>query len=151
MTDIRLDEVDIKILRILQKDGRISYADLARKVGAPQSTVRFKVKKLIEAGVIRRIMAILDPAKVGYKVTLIMLLKVDPKMSSEIFKSISSMKEAHHILEITGKYDIAAILHARDMDHANNLINKIKRIEGVLDAETLIATGLIEIRAELAI
>ena len=147
----KLDEIDIKILRILQKDGRASFADIARQLNIPQSTVRFKINRLIQLGVIKKIVAILNPYKLGYKITLIMLLRIDPKKIREIFNFIANIDEAHHILQITGKYDIAAIFHAKDMDHANEIMNKVKSTEGVLDAETLIATGLLEIKTELKI
>jgi len=144
-----LDEIDVQILRLLQKDGRMSYADLSRRLGVPQSTIRFKVSRLIKLGFIKKIVAILDPCKLGYKITLIMLLKIDTKRSNQIFAHIAKMKEAHHVLQITGKYDVAAIFHAKDMDHANNIISNVKKMEGVFDAETLIATGKFEIKTEL--
>lgn len=146
-----IDDLDLKILRILQRDGRASYADIARQLGVPQSTVRFKVNRLISMGVIKRFAAILNPQKLGFTITLIMLLRIDTRRLMEIFRRIAEMPEAHHVLQITGKYDIAAIFHARDMDHANEIINRVKGIEGVVDAETMIATGLLEIKAELAI
>ncbi len=147
----RLDELDLKILRILQKDGRASYADIARQLGIPQSTVRFKVNRLLNMGVIKRFTAILNPYKLGYKITLIVLLRIKTKKLYEIFREVADMPEAHHVLQITGKYDIAAIFHAKDMDHVNKIMNKVKGIDGVLDTETLVATGLLEIKTELYI
>lgn len=147
----KLDDVDIKILRLLQKNGRMSYSELSRKIGIPTSTVRFKVNRLLKMGIIKKIMAILDPVKLGYKITLIILLKVDTREIKEVLKTLLKFEEVHHILQITGKYDIVVIFHTRDVEHANAIINKVKSIKGVLDAETFIATGFIEIKAEINI
>lgn len=147
----KLDDVDIKILRLLQKDGRMSYSELSRKIGIPTSTVRFKVNRLLKMGIIKKIMAILDPVKLGYKITLIILLKVDAKKIKSVFETLLKFEGAHHILQITGKYDVVAIFHTRDVEHTNAVINRVKSIEGVLDAETFIATGFIEIKAEISI
>ncbi len=55
-----LDALDRGILRILQEDGRMSYSEMARRLGVPESTIRLRVKKLKERGVIRKFAALMS-------------------------------------------------------------------------------------------
>ena len=55
------------------------------------------------------------------------------------------------MFQITGKYDIIAIFHARDMEHVGELSNRIKSLDGILDSEVLLATGRLLIKNELPI
>ena len=146
-----IDEGDLKILRMLQEDGRMSYADISKRLNMPQSTVRFKVNRLIKEGYIKKFIAILDPTKLGYPIVMIMLLKTDPKRFDDIFTYISSLKEIHHMFQITGKYDLIAILHAKDMNDVGRISNIVRGLDGVLDADILIATGRLLIKNELPI
>lgn len=66
---MKLDEVDKKILRVLQNDGRIANNDLAREVGLSPSPCLRRVKLLEEAGVIDRYVAVLNPAKINKSLT----------------------------------------------------------------------------------
>jgi len=149
--DPNIDEVELEILKMLQEDGRLSYAEIAKKLKIPQSTVRFKVNKLTREGYIKKFIAILDPIKLGYPIIMIMLLKTDPKKFNNIFNQISQIKEIHHMFQITGKYDIIAIFHAKNMEHVGELSNKIKSLDGILDSEVLLATGRLLIKNELPI
>ncbi len=63
---MELDALDRGILRILQEDGRISYSEMARRLGVPESTVRLRVRKLKGRGVIRKFAALINPFKAGY-------------------------------------------------------------------------------------
>lgn len=149
--NMNIDETELKILRLLQEDGRLSYSDISKKLRIPQSTVRFKVNKLLNEGYIKKFVAILDPVKLGYPIIMIMMLRTNPRDFNKIFDEISSLREIHHMFQITGKYDIIAILHARDMEHVGELTNRIKALEGVQDSEVLLATGRLLIKNELPI
>lgn len=146
-----LDEDDLKILRLLQEDGRTPYSEISRILNIPQSTVRFKVNKLVEGGFVKKFVAVLDPVKMGYPIVLIMLLRIHPKKLDEIFNYISKIPEVHHMFQITGKYDLVAIFHARDMNDVGKVNNMIRSLEGVLDADTLLATGRLLVKSTLPI
>lgn len=146
---LNIDNIELSILKMLQEDGRISYAEISKALNIPQSTVRFKVNKLIREGYIKKFIALLDPVKLGYPIIMIMLLRTDPKKFNDIFNQLSELKEIHHMFQITGKYDIIVIFHARDMGHVGELSNIVKGFDGVLDSEVLLATGRLLIRSEL--
>jgi Lrp/AsnC family transcriptional regulator len=72
-----LDDMDIKILRILQEDATRPVADIGKEVGLSTTPCWRRIQKLEEAGVIRRRVALLDPAKVNVGVTVIVSIKTD--------------------------------------------------------------------------
>lgn len=144
-----LDEIDRGILRFLQDDARTSFARIARQLHVGESTVRFRVKKLLNRGVIIRFMALVNPVKFGLSLTALLLMKIDPKKLQKVFDELSSFEDIHYILQCTGEYDAVAIFHAREMDHFNNLVNKVKGVDGVRDASVWMATGFVKIEPRL--
>lgn len=75
--DMKLDSLDRGILMALEDDGRRPYRDIARELDVPEATVRARVNRLLEAGLIR-ITAVGDPLKLGVHVVAISLIRVKP-------------------------------------------------------------------------
>ncbi len=146
-----LDELDLRILKILQLNSRIPFSDLARKLGVPEATVRYRIKRLIAKGIIRGFYTLLNPRKVGFPFSLIILADVDPDELDHAFSELKKMPEATHVFKLTGKYNIVAIFHAKDMGHVNRIDGAVRSLKGVKTAETLLVTGLIHINPELPI
>ncbi len=139
-----LSDIDIGILEILQADGRASFSSIARKVGIAESTVRYRVEKLKESGVITGFQAHLNPRKIGLGITAIALIKVDANEIVEASETLSTFEESHHLFRTTGSYDLVSVVHARDIAHLNGLIERIKNIKGVREASVEVATHLVK-------
>ncbi|MFQ5822415.1 MAG: Lrp/AsnC family transcriptional regulator [Candidatus Heimdallarchaeota archaeon] len=144
---VELDEIDRKILNMLQSDARTPFASVARELKVSEATVRFRVKKLIKKGVITRFIALLDPRKIGLSVTAIIMAKVDPTLLEEAFEHLASFNETHHVFQGTGEYDIVAVVHARDMVHLSELRKRVKMIPGIKDALVSATTRLMKIES----
>jgi Lrp/AsnC family transcriptional regulator for asnA, asnC and gidA len=140
MTSIELDELDKNILKALQKDARLSYAELGRHLDVAETTVRFRVNRLVDSGVITRFAALLDPIKVGLKVSGAILLKIDPAHIEDACKQLIAFSETQYLLQSTGEYDVVSMVLARDMEHLNDLVRRAKMIAGVKDARVSVAT-----------
>jgi Lrp/AsnC family transcriptional regulator for asnA, asnC and gidA len=142
---MNLDDVDKNILRILQDDCRKSYSAIARELDVAESTVRYRVQKLKQEGVITGFIALLNPRKIGLDITAIALIKVDPKMVEAASLRLAGFRESHHLFKSTGEYDLVSVVHARDIAHLNELINRIKQLPGVREASAEVATYLIKV------
>jgi len=140
-----LSESDLRILEILQNEGRTSYSAIARELGIAESTVRYRVERLRETGVIRAFMALLDPRKIGLDITAIALIKVDANEIVEASETLATFEESHHLFRSTGSYDFVSVVHARDIAHLNELIERIKKIPGVREASVEVATYLVKV------
>ena len=141
---VALSDIDIGILEILQADGRASFSSIARKVGIAESTVRYRVEKLKESGVITGFQAHLNPRKIGLGITAIALIKVTAAEIVEASETLATFEESHHLFRTTGSYDLVSVVHARDIVHLNDLIEQIKMIKGVREASIEVATHLVK-------
>jgi len=144
----KIDDVDREILECLQRDGRTPYSEIAKKLGIAESTVRYRVNRLRKEGVITNFTALLDPRKIGLKITAIVLMKFDAKYLNESSEKLSSFKELHHLFQSTGEYDLVSVVHAKDLPHLNELVRNIKTLPGIRDASVFVATRLIKIEPQ---
>ncbi len=145
------DEVDKGILRLMQADARISYAEMAKRLNVPESTVRYRVKRLVDAKVIRKVMALVDPRKVGFDVSAVVMVKVDPNYLPEALRGVASFEEVQHVFQTTGEYDMISVIHVSDMKALNEFKQRVKRLEGVKDVVVWVITELIKIDPALPI
>lgn len=146
---IKLDHLDIEILRILQEDARRSYVKIAHQLKVTEGTVRFRIKKLLEDGVITRFLALIDPRKLGFQVTAIVMLKVDGAFIDDVFNKLTNLHESQHVFQSTGEYDIVSIVHTKDLQHLGELINRIKSFKGVKNATFSVITRFVRMEPTL--
>lgn len=139
-----LDDLDIQILKLLQLDARISFAEISRRLDTAETTVRFRINRLIETGVITHFTALLNPLKIGLKVSGAILLKIDAAHLEEVCRKLIAFKETQYLLQSTGEYDAVTMIYARDMDHLNDLVKRTKMIPGVKDARVSVTTRLLK-------
>ena len=139
------DDIDKGILKLLQDDARISYADMAQQLGVAESTIRYRLKRLLDSKVITRMTALLDPRRIGRDVTSVVMVKINPEFLSDAIERLASFEESHHVFQTTGEYDAIAVVHVKDMRHLNELKRRVKMIPGVKDAMIWVTTGLAKI------
>ncbi|MFK4825938.1 Lrp/AsnC family transcriptional regulator [Paenochrobactrum sp. BZR 588] len=137
---MRLDETDKKILRVLQRDGRIANNDLAREVGLSPSPCLRRVKLLEEAGVIDRYVAVLNPAKVNKGLTFFTRIKLDKQDEKSLKHFADEIKKLPQVLEcyfMLGDYDVIIRVVAADLeDYRRFQSESLSQIEGVQNLKT---------------
>lgn len=128
----KIDSVDKKILNILQKNNKISYNRLAKKLKMAASTVHNRVKNMEKNGLIKNYSAILDLEKAGYHSAALLGLSVDPLKMEAIAKKLSLFKNVQLVAISTGDHDIIAQIIAKNDKNLWRFINeKIKTIDGI--------------------
>ena len=140
-----LDDADKRILNLLQDDARVSFAEIAKRTGVAESTVRYRMRRLARDKVITRMTALLDPRSIGMNVTAVVLVKINPKLLTAAIGRLAAFEESHHVFQTTGEYDAIAVVHTEDMEHLNELKRRIEMISGVKDVSVWAATGLAKI------
>lgn len=131
-----MDETDKEIIRILKRDGRATYIDIGKKVGLSEGAVRKRVKALVDSGVIKRF-----TIKVGLVegAEAITLLSVNPSFpTSDISEELQKLPNVETVYEVTGQYDIAVVISALNITEVNHCVEKIRRINGVMNTNTMI-------------
>ena len=96
---MQLDEIDRRILRELQQDGRLQNVELARRVGLSPSPCLRRVKLLEEAGIISRYVAVVDQAKVGLKLSMFARILLTAQDAETIAHFIAAMKRLPEVVE----------------------------------------------------
>ncbi len=131
-----MDSIDEKIISILKDDSRRPYKEIADLVGLSESAVRRRVKNLVERGVIKRFTIELG---LSNKTSAITLVSVKPSVdTAKVSEALKSLKGVEIVYEITGQYDIAAIVSASSIAEINKCIDEVRRIDGVDDTNTVI-------------
>jgi DNA-binding Lrp family transcriptional regulator len=132
----QIDETDEKIIRILQTDSRRAFVDIANEIGLSESAVRRRVKNLVDRTIIKRFTIELGVSDKTSAITLISVASTAD--SSAVSDQLMNLNGVKVVYEITGQYDIAAIISAPAIADINKCIDDIRKIEGVSDTDTVI-------------
>ncbi|MEM1563547.1 MAG: Lrp/AsnC family transcriptional regulator [Candidatus Bathyarchaeia archaeon] len=127
-----IDELDFKIIKLLEEDGRLTFMEIAKKLRLSESTIRKRVQALKENGVIKRFTVEIDPAKIGFNTVAIVGVDVDPPKLLEVAQKLCEYKEIRCVATSTGDHMIMTEIWTKDGRELTRLISeKIGTIEGV--------------------
>ena len=133
----RISTNDARILDVLQRDGRRSYADLGAEVGMTGPSAHERVKKLEARGVIQGYAALVDPAAIGYDILAFSWITQAPGTTSadltDAFAGIPEIEECHHI---TGEADYLIKVRARDTRDLERVLRRVQATPNVFQTET---------------
>jgi len=131
-----MDEKDKEILKVLKENGRAGYIDIGKCIGLSEGAVRKRIKTLSDSGVIRKF-----TVKIGVTegAEAIALLSTNPALpTQEVSKKIQGIPNVETIYEVTGEYDIVAVISGMSVVEVNECIEKIRRVEGIQKTNTMI-------------
>ncbi len=133
----KLDEVDKKIIKILKDDGRAGYAEIGKQVGLSEGAVRKRIKILTdEKRVIRKFTVKVGVTEGAEAITLLATNPAYP--TQEVSKRIQQIPNVETIYEVTGEYDIVAVIGGINVEEVNECIEKIRHVEGIMKTNTMI-------------
>jgi len=138
--NLKLDDIDYKILDLLAENTRIPYTDVAKKLYISAGTVHIRVKKMEASGVIKGSSLIVDWRKLGYTFTAYVGLLINN--SSRISHIIKQLKQIPNITVAhvtSGRFNIYLKIRAKSTTHAKNIIFSLDEIEGVYRSESMIS------------
>lgn len=135
---MELDPTDKKLLNLLQADAKLSYAELAKRLGVSTSGIHKRVKRLIDAGVIDRFVAVIEPQIIGKKLKAFIGVATEPGSCSEVKPQLIRRPEVLEVHEVAGEHDLFLKLITDDTLTLNDILHEIDRIPGVSSTRTLI-------------
>jgi Lrp/AsnC family transcriptional regulator for asnA, asnC and gidA len=135
MTDLALDEINKQIIEHLQRDGRMSYAALAKIIGLSEAAVRQRVQRLLDGGLMQ-IVAVTDPLTLGFARQAMVGVKVTGDLRV-VADELAAIPEVDYVVICAGGYDLLVELVCTDDEHLLDLLNeKVRGVKGVAATET---------------
>jgi DNA-binding Lrp family transcriptional regulator len=131
-----MDEKDKQIINILKDDARAGYGEIGAQIRLSEGAVRKRIKALTNQGVIRQFTVKIGIAEGAQAITLLATNPAYP--TQEVSKKIQEIPNIETIYEVTGEYDIIAVISGLSVMEVNECIEKIRRVDGVMKTNTMI-------------
>lgn len=127
-----VDETDLKILKLLRMDARLSFREIGKQIQVSTGTVSERVKQMQRDGIIKGFVTAIAPDKLGYQVTMLVELNVGrEKKMEEVEASIIEIAEACCIQYVTGDIDMMVLIRCLNQEHATEMLDNIRTLEGI--------------------
>lgn len=141
-----LDGKDRRILQLVQRDGSIAQAEIARKVGLSTAAVNERLRKLGASGVIRRWAAIVEPVAVGAGVTAFVEVFMEhPRFEPGFLKRVLALDEVLECHHVTGEFSLLLKVRVADMESLQELLlEQLGAHEGVRQTRTVMALSTVK-------
>ena len=131
-----VDEIDEKILTLLEENARMSYVEIGNSIGLSEGAVRNRIQSLVTDGVIKKFTI---EKSTSHGVRALTMLAVNPSIPTyEVSKMVSELDGVERIYEVTGEYDIVLVSSSPNIDGINLCIEDIRKIPGVEKTNTII-------------
>lgn len=139
-----LDKLGQKLIRELQRNGRQSHTELARKLEVSEGTVRRRVSALQKQGFMK-IAAVLNPYKFGYNFVSVMGIQVRMTDLQQVADMLAQRPNVYYMAFVTGRYDLLIILISRTSEEVSHFIKKyISSIPSIIRTETFVNLEIIK-------
>tara|TARA_Y100000310_G_scaffold191612_1_gene191559 strand:- start:2716 stop:3207 length:492 start_codon:yes stop_codon:yes gene_type:complete len=126
---VKLDAKDKKILKMLDKDARMSIADISRKTGIQRDSVLYRIKKMQKQKVIRFFHTVLNPSILNYPIYTFVNFTLY-NLTNELEKSFLSFCDSHpnivYVAKTTGKWDVTINIAAKDLGNYDEIMREIR-------------------------
>lgn len=138
-----LDRLDKSIIERLQRDGRCSYAAIARTVGLSEPAVRQRVRRLLDSGVVQ-VVGVTDPLSLGFARQAMIGIRASGDLR-ETADRLAGLPEIDYVVICAGSFDLLVELVVHDDHHLLGILNDaIRAIPGVRDTETFVYLKLVK-------
>ena len=128
---MNMDEVDKRIIKVLESDARTSLRSIAEQVGVALGTVSNRVRKLESLGLIKGYTVLLDPDKSGWGLSVLIGLRIQKGRLMEIQRKIAEDYRVYGVYDVTGDYDSMILARAQDRDDLDDLIKNVISMGGI--------------------
>jgi len=122
---MRLDETDVKILKVLTVDARLSSRQIAKKCGVSIGTVLSRKKKLEREGIIKGYSALLDQEKLGYELTVVSEITVSKGRLLEMENEIARLPNVCGVYDVTGLIDAIIVAKFKDREKLSKFTKRL--------------------------
>lgn len=148
----QLDEIDLKIIQKLQEDAKTPFTKIGKELGIPDTTVHFRVKKLLENQIIRKFTIMVNHEKLGYTVRALLRIEIEKYLLDmftqskveEVVEELSKVRSGELIARCESKNEIIAIVSTRNSGELINLMETLRKKEGIRDLDVSVIDQVFE-------
>ncbi len=139
---ITIDELDIKILRLLKENAKIPASEISNQINLSVSAVGERLKKLEKSGVVKQYTTILNPNLLKKDLTALMFISLErPQVSEAFLKYVKQEEEIMDCYYLAGDYDYMVKIATENTTSLERLLNRIKSISGIIKTNTIVVLG----------
>ena len=133
---VRLDATAKRIIELLQEDGRMSYAAIAKAVGLSEAAARARVQKLLDSEIMQ-IVAVTDPTQVGFTRQAMIGVRTEGDLM-KVGDRLAELSEVDYVVTTAGSFDLLVEVVCEDDPHLLDVIRQVRELEGVVSSETFV-------------
>jgi DNA-binding Lrp family transcriptional regulator len=134
----RIDDNDLRIIEMLTKNARCSLREIAAVVNLSPSSIRNRMERLVDLGVIKRYTLELDQRKLGFEVQVVVLITSTPGESDNLYHKLAKYSEITNVLRTSGPASFLCMVQVRDIPQlAQFITGELEKLAGVERIETM--------------
>lgn len=135
--EYQIDELDRGIIRMLSKDGRLAFSEIASELKVTEKTIRLRYKNLVQNNIIE-VVGVVNPIALGLKAGAIIQIKTKQGTITKVREALSTIKEVRYITMTSGNYQLLIQINVRSQEDIKDCMLKLDDIEGITEINTII-------------
>jgi DNA-binding Lrp family transcriptional regulator len=139
-----LDDLDLRILRLLNADARKSFREIAKAVDASLSTVSNRVRKLEAEGIITGYAPIVNEGRLGYDVLAVVGVKIHKGKLLDVQRRIARDDRVTHVYDVTGEWDSIVVVRLKNTRELDAFIKRLGSMEYVENTYTQVVLNVVK-------
>lgn len=140
-----MDNIDIKIIKLLQKNARITASEISGEINLSVPAVSDRLKKLEASGIIQQYTAIVNPKHLKKDLTAIMFISLErPKFTERFVEFVKDQEEILECHYLAGDFDYALKILTENTSTLEALLNRIKSVQGIQKTRTIVVLSTIK-------
>ncbi len=141
---VRLTELDQVIIQHLNRDARLTSSEIARALNVAERTVRHRIKRLINANIIK-LVAVVNPLAFGYDLVVDIFCEIDVSAQEQVVETIAAMPEVSYLAFLTGDQDISFQALFRSSDEMHSFVtHRLHQIPGIRRTRTVVVPRIVK-------
>ncbi len=141
---MKIEELDRKILTVLNRDARMSFRRIAKELRISPTTLYNKVKKLEKSGVLKGYIPLINKESVGYDLMAIISLRVRQEKDIEVQKVIAKFPQVGAVYEVTGNWDLILVCYFKGRDDLTNFLKRELPLSNIERAMTHLVLNVVK-------
>ena len=131
-----MDNIDLELIAILQKDGRTPFTEIAKQLNISEGTVRNRLSRLQEQEIIQ-IIGMVDPYNLGFDAPAMIAVSVEPPKLESAAEIITTFEEVSYLIMVSGEFDLLVEVMCRNREALAEFLNqKLRQVPGVTRTQT---------------